>query len=312
MPKNVPITPEIEATVVAAYPKHRHIVHVAKEVGLHPTTVSKIIKRHGLIPYPSKHPAPIDETFFNQIDTREKAYFFGWLMSDGSNSLKYYQISLRLKSTDIGVLNKLKEFIQFKGKISIYTENPTPGTVVRNPRPSERASLQFKNKPISNALDRLGCSGNKTRNLVFPPEEVVPKHLLSHFMRGYVEGDGSFNSYSNNRDYIFQLKGTKAFIEEATQVIEQHTAARCVVRPDNKSDWFFKMTKTGRHPVLAILDWLYYDCGDMFLERKYQTYQKMRSFYESLPDEPHIDPETHRWVRAKWAVGKSPIRAVSV
>ena len=125
-------------------------------------------------------------------------------------------------------------------------------------------------------------------------------------VRGYVEGDGSFGAYDRGKHYIFQLQGTKAFIEAASEVIATNTGTRCTVTAANKTDWFFKVAKTGRRPVLAILDWLYRDCGDLFLERKHQTYHRMRQAYDALPEEPYIDPVTHRWVPGKWPKGKAP------
>lgn len=313
MPRHhTPITPDLEAAVVAAYPRYKHNTDLAREVGIHATSVAKIIKRHGLPPYRRKYSAAIDETFFDQIDTPEKAYFLGWMYSDGHNQPKYRQAGIRLQSGDIEMLRKLRRYIGYEGNINVYTEQPAAGTVVKSPRPSERAGLVWKNARLCASLCRLGCVPNKTRQLVFPSSDILPLHLVSDFMRGYVEGDGSFGAYDRGKHYIFALQGTQAFIEGATRVIAQHTGVQCVMKAANETNWFFKTAKTGRRPVLAILDWLYADCGDRYLERKYATYMRMKQAYEALPDEPYIDPVTRRWVPAKYPKGKAPPVAAGV
>lgn len=47
---------------------------------------------------------------------------------------------------------------------------------------SRELALDLKNK---------GCYQGKSLTLTFPSKDIVPEHLIRHFIRGYFDGDGS-------------------------------------------------------------------------------------------------------------------------
>ena len=59
--------------------------------------------------------------------------------------------------------------------------------------------LLTSEKTVNDLIDK-GCFRNKTKILKFPTEDQVPKHLIHHFIRGYIDGDGSISYYKKN-DY---------------------------------------------------------------------------------------------------------------
>lgn len=52
---------------------------------------------------------------------------------------------------------------------------------------------------MANDLINLGCIPRKTLVLKFPNESTVPKQLIKHFIRGYMDGDGCISTYYKKR-----------------------------------------------------------------------------------------------------------------
>ena len=59
---------------------------------------------------------PIDEQFFDAIDSEEKAYFLGMLYADGTNSMKKTEVSLRLQEEDHEVRLPSEDYFRVAGK----------------------------------------------------------------------------------------------------------------------------------------------------------------------------------------------------
>lgn len=50
--------------------------------------------------------------------------------------------------------------------------------------------LQFNSSKLTSDLIKLGCTTKKSLTLQFPTNKIVPKEFMSHFIRGYFDGDG--------------------------------------------------------------------------------------------------------------------------
>ncbi|WP_426350099.1 hypothetical protein ACPWSR_02385 [Alloiococcus sp. CFN-8] len=122
-----------------------------------------------------------NETFFNKIDTEEKAYFLGWLMADGNISIinNQYSIKIHIALRDRELIDKFIEAIGSKNKTKIKD-----GT-----HPSYYISLTSRH--MCEALINLGVMPNKTGKEKFPI--AIPDNLKRHFIRGVFDGDGITN-----------------------------------------------------------------------------------------------------------------------
>ena len=127
----------------------------------------------------------INSNIFNTIDTEEKAYWLGFLYADG-NVLDNNTISLELSTVDKEHLIKFNSFLN--KSLDIREDK-------------NRVRCIFKDTTIKNSLVNLGCIPRKSLVLRFPKDKQVPKRLKRHFVRGYIDGDGSIYK-SNNNIYI--------------------------------------------------------------------------------------------------------------
>ena len=129
----------------------------------------------------------------------------GFLYADGYvNSEK--GVELTLKADDLEHIESFKKFlnsnhnIEFRKNVNAYRIN-------------------IYSKKMANDLINLGCFQNKSLKLKFPTNQQVPKELISHFMRGYFDGDGCI-SYGQGQ-LRFSVLGCKEFLIEYESIILQ-------------------------------------------------------------------------------------------
>lgn len=119
----------------------------------------------------NKRNYPINEDFFDNIDTQEKAYLLGLLYADGYNYKKYFRLDLHKK--DIDILYKIQKliFLDDKDHVTPYKNRDT-------------VYLNVYSVHISKTLTNIGCTNNKSLTITFP---VIQKDLQRHFIRGYYD-----------------------------------------------------------------------------------------------------------------------------
>ena len=61
--------------------------------------------------------------------------------------------------------------------------------IVQKSNGNKKLVLAIVSDKLSSALSKLGGTPRKSLTLEFP--KFIPKHLMSHFIRGYFDGDGS-------------------------------------------------------------------------------------------------------------------------
>lgn len=123
----------------------------------------------------------VDEQFFNEIDTEEKAYILGFIYADGCNfKSKANQKILKITQLeqDIDILQKIQ--IAMKSNHILGKEIQENG--------KEKYILTITSNNISDVLYNKGVVYNKSLVLKFPT--FLQTDLLHHFVRGYFDGDG--------------------------------------------------------------------------------------------------------------------------
>lgn len=122
----------------------------------------------------------VDERFFKKW-TPEMAYVLGYFAADGSMiQNKRGAHFIEFTSTDKVLIENVRYFLKSEHHISVREgKNAHQNTMFR---------LQIGSKQMFSDLADLGFSQNKSKSLAFPR---VPVHMLSHFIRGYFDGDGN-------------------------------------------------------------------------------------------------------------------------
>jgi len=229
-------------------------------------------------------------SFFETIDSEIKAYWLGFLYADGEiRSFERHMLRLSLSRKDRDHILKFKNIISPESKISNYK--------ARIRETEYKASrLTIVSKQIIQDLEKLGCTQNKTLTLTFPNNSIVPQQLISHFIRGYFDGDGSIVARTKrNKDGkipspCFSLLGTQSFLLSIMTIFCEKLQFT-ITKLHTKGNIFI-YTKSGRNNVQKLYEYLYKD-ANIYLKRK-----KDKMFIATLPPLKRIQVQSENDVNS--------------
>lgn len=140
---------------------------------------------------------PLNQKYFDIIDDEYKAYWLGLLYADGCNKDDRGSWSIELQEQDKYLLDGLNK--------SLNCEKPLLFRDLKSKKPnwSNSYTLEINSKYMCERLTELGCHPRKSLTLKFPTENQVPVHLLQHFIRGYIDGDGCIFYLKKENVYQF-------------------------------------------------------------------------------------------------------------
>lgn len=198
-----------------------------------------------------------DRHFFNEVDTEFKAWFLGWILSDGC--INKGGVGITIHERDIDVLNQIRD--NFCSEIPIVRKNDNMFT------------FQISSKEIVNDICNFTNiqSGKKSNIVSFP--NFKNKSLERHFLRGYFEGDGCICKITEKKrtPYCSITSNSDKMLED----IQEKTKASCKVNLKNHS-----ISWSGVN-ALDFLGYIYSDCTFKML-RKYELYQDISLWRQTI------------------------------
>ena len=229
--------------------------------------IGKILKKCGVSARDDSHKFRkymIDENYFDNIDTPNKAYIIGLLYSDGCNYPPQHRVKIELQERDKSILDKINIEMQNNKPLSFINLNS------KNTNWQNTYRLDITNKHISDKLVELGVVQNKSLILEFP--QWLDESMYAPFLRGYLDGDGHIE-WNNTR--FVTLVGTSQFCQHVKDFCEKKLGIKCSICDVANKDSNTKLLYIhGRQLVKQFLDFVYKD-ADLYIERKYNIYQKI-------------------------------------
>ena len=222
----------------------------------------------------------LDETYFDTVDTPNKAYILGFLHSDGSNSVNKSTISLSLQEEDREILEKIRLELNSDKPLDFldYSNKHDFGYSYKN-----QYRLTIFSKHMCKQLNEKGIVPNKSLVIGFP--NWLNEDLLSHYIRGVYDGDGSIcQSYrnENNLPVIVTITATDMFCNGLKNICSKILNINSGIYDASCHNGITKVfTISGRNVCKIFLDWIYKD-ADLFLQRKYNRYCEYYNINNSL------------------------------
>lgn len=211
----------------------------------------------------------VNEKFFDKWNS-QMAYVLGFSYSDGN----IYKTSLAwdLQKRDKELLIKIKKLMN-----STYPIIDRPYSV----------RLRMSNQILIKGAISQGLIEKKSKRMSLPN---IPKQFASHFVRGFLDGDGWIVKRTNRNEVdLGFVSGNEIFLKEISNLIYKNTDILRRVREKSK------ITPNGYKSITYLLEyysnkaikvanWIYGNLSseDIFLQRKYIKYQEFVKLYQYL------------------------------
>lgn len=228
---------------------------IAKIYDCHDSTIIRQLKRWDVEIRRNRYNNiyDLDERYFENINTANKAYIIGLLLTDGHLS-KNGALMLTLK--DLDIMEKYKKELKSNAPIR-YDKygNPTLNIVCKN---------------FNDDLLKFGFHNRKSYKIdIDKILSFIPKEFEHHFVRGLFDGDGGIHiyeyDYTIKEQCVFQFTGLKNVCDYVYNYLELTT------KYVKESDITYTIRVGNPLKIKEIFDKLYFN-ADIYIERKYNTF----------------------------------------
>ena len=207
----------------------------------------------------------------------EMAYLLGFICADGHIASSRNSLLIQLHKKDKYILENFMKFMKFEGKLYDYSSKTT-------------CTLHISSKEITQDLMNFGLTRHKSQELKWI--EQTPDQYVSHFVRGYFDGDGHVGLAQahnpNNKKLIIKLVSTLPFIERLKIEFQKHYGSECGSIVDNNT--YYELVYTGSNHTKSFLDWIYKDSTEETrLKRKYDIYNEFINKEDYLEQTVKVD-----------------------
>ena len=236
--------------------------------GVSKTVISRILKEQQITFRNDNHKYKANYDIFEKIDTKEKAYWLGFLAADGcvykrqNNNSDFIFINIHQK--DKSHLEKFKIFME--SNVNIIDHIQTEGFSNNTPM----SKITFNSTKLVHDLIDKGVVPNKS--LILQPPKIDQEFWLP-FILGYFDGDGSIYQLNNN-EFGINIVGTKEMLEWINSIL--HISEKLEKRNSDSEKNNFYIRCGGYQKPYSILKILY-DSVDTHLDRKFKIYQTLET-----------------------------------
>lgn len=262
---------ETKNKIIEAYKNNMSLREIEKEFKVLRATVSKFLEEQNIKKIKGNHYRKYfhDFDFFENIDTEEKAYWLGFMFADGyivNHENRYGEDSfgLTLAEDSLDSIEKFKKSLNATNPIR-YDNSKSIG------QPQAKIVLTSQ-KTVNDLIDK-GCV--KQKSLILQPPKKVPEKLLSHFIRGFFDGDGSLMKYNYNNYPSYNINFTTTY-EMAIWL--RDIFGKGDVHKEKRRDFTWYYSIGGNRQVLDICHYMY-DEATIWMNRKYARYQELLAKY---------------------------------
>jgi len=210
-----------------------------------------------------------NENIFS-TDSENSFYLAGFIAADGCIMSKGGS-----KVLSIGLSNKDKIHLE-KIKNALGAENPIHDydvkTSKQNPKWNDtiKSEMKISSAQIYSDLQRFNITERKTHTLTFP-DWMKDHPLRHHFIRGYIDGDGSFyhsvGKGKKVKQVFFSVRGTTQFLTSLRSILEADLNLEERTKEIRLNNGIGVLEYGGNRVCKALAEYLYQD-ATIYLDRK--------------------------------------------
>ena len=254
------LTLDQEKEIVNKYLSSIPLIELQKEYKISYDRLKNIIQKYSkdYITSSKRLNPKLIENYFENIDSAEKAYWLGWIISDGAITNQpeksKFQLEITLKQEDEDILHLLEKDLGVENKV--YTS----ATLYK------RFSLGCKKIILD--LEKLGITQNKSFTVKIPK---INKKFNSALIRGIFDGDGGFTSYKRKNGQNCQelsFWGNEFVINKIREILLEEIP-NLTPNQITKESSIKRIRWSSKKDIELLKKYLYTDCNCHYLKRKY-------------------------------------------
>jgi hypothetical protein len=191
----------------------------------------------------------LDEDYFENVDTSDKAYILGFLLGDGNVDKDFFRLSVQIHERDREVLEYIKAQLKSDAPIKKTREH--------------MITLRVSSYKLITDLVKWNMISKKAHILKIPE---IREDLYSHLIRGLFDADGSISQGLNKGRC--NIRGNGDALWAVSEVVTRQTGVCQMV---HKYDGSSIYELQGRTKVSKFAQWLYQDAL-FYLSRKHSKF----------------------------------------
>jgi intein-encoded DNA endonuclease-like protein len=252
---------DIEKTdIVSLYMGGETTISIAKKYNVSDETIRRWLDNLGIKRRSTKY--HFSYNYFDVIDDQNKAYILGLLYADGYNNVDKHCISITLQEKDKHILESINDLLESDRPLRFVNNHK------KNKNWSDCYQLMLTNEHLSKTLEYYGMVQAKSLILKFP--SWIDESLLSHFLRGYIDGDGHISKKKSGGGV--SLVGTEDFCIAVQSILKDRLGIESKIYIPKNAKNTRTLIVNKKHDSKVFLDFIYND-ANLFLTRKFNTYK---------------------------------------
>ena len=264
MPRKI-ISEQLKQEIIEDYKsKPMTLNEVGIKFNLSNPTVGKILKNIPKYPKARIFNPEMNERFFQEINNEKNAYFLGLLISDGNvfndSTGRQASISITLDLKDEYLLQSFKKAVN--SNTSIGHDGRGCGQI------AVRSNLMAQD------LAQYGVVPRKSYNTYLPQ---INKSMMSHLIRGILDGDGSVLAKQNGTRFLHSISfcGTHQLMSDISEYCYNNLSLQ--QKPnvyDYKDKQLSEMKIQNYNDIKKFGNWIYSN-ATIYMERKKEKYDEI-------------------------------------
>lgn len=272
------LTEQDKQRIIDEYWKGTKFSQINEILGVSRRSVSRVLKENG-VQTRRKNRYTLNEDYFEEIDSEEKAYILGFMLADGYVDIATNYVVIQLTEGDLQLLEDIAKAINFTGEIKYVPPQKNRFSKLGCYR------LAFSSKKMVEDLYRHGLYKGKSLTIDKLPD--VEMKLKRHLIRGLFDGDGSITTFENSKQKYepsptFTILCTKPIADEVANYFKEYANTTSGYIQQSKTKELVYFSIRGNKNLLNIYHELY-DGSSICLERKKKKFNMIRPLREETP-----------------------------
>lgn len=248
-----------ENDIIDFYTKGKSCQEIADYYNVSFHTISDILENNNIARNNRYKNIELDINYFQKIDRNDKAYFLGFLLTDGNVGEKDNSVSLSLALKDKEILEIFSK--QIKSSNQLYQR-----------KNREEIKFSVKSKKLKADLAKYGMIPRKTFTAEMP---ILNEDMMPHLIRGLLDGDGWITKSSNYNTQTIGFCGNEKMVTQVHDfLVKKLNLYNVKIIHAGINLW--QCSWASKRDIIKIGNYIYNNKEQFYLKRKYQVFLEIQ------------------------------------